>query len=936
MDTYNFKEVEKKQKHIAEDYKLFRARENSGKPSCYVLDMFPYPSGAGLHVGHPLGYFASDIYARYKRNKGFEVLHPMGFDAFGLPAEQYAIETGKHPAQTTEENIKRYRDQLKRLGISFDWSREIKTCDPKYYKWTQWIFLQLFQSWYDRDQNQARPLSELEEIFAQKGRKGANVAGDYDGTFTAEDWKEMPFQKKQAVLMHFRLAYQAEAEVNWCPALGTVLANDEVKEGRSERGGHPVYRKRMKQWFLRITAYAERLLENLNTLDWPNSLVEMQKNWIGKSLGAEINFQIAGTAQNKQIKTFTTRPDTIFGASYLVLAPEHEWVTDITSDAHKKQVQDYIDASARKTQRERLMDSGAFTGVFTGAKVIHPFTGEELPVWIADYVLGDYGTGAIMAVPAHDSRDFQFARKYEIPIRKVVTPIDGNSADQNDANDDLPAQPWDEKSGILKKSDFLNGLSVPEAIEKAIIKLEDLNQGMRKTSYRLRDANFSRQRFWGEPFPIVYKDGIPLPVNEDELPVVLPEVDSFKPTGSGESPLARNKNWVNYGEGMTRETDTMPASAGSSWYFLRFMDPDNDRNPFDPEKEKYWQQVDLYVGGAEHATGHLMYARFWHKFLKDRGWVTTNEPFQKLINQGMILGRSSFVYRVNGKNTFVSKNLKDRYETTALNVDINLVQNDKLDTEKFKQWRPEYRDAEFILENGEYICGYEIEKMSKSKYNVVNPDEIIEAYGTDAFRIHEMFLGPIEDSKLWNTSGIDGVVRFLKRFWRLFFTDREFRVSGEAASPEELKVLHKTIKKVSEDLERFSMNTCVSSMMECVNELTRLKCNKKEVLEPLVILLSPFAPYITQELWTLLGNKGDVVLASYPSYNEAFLVEETIQYPVSVNGKLRAQLSVNADTPKDEVERKALELPGVQKWVNGKQIRKIIVVPGKIVNIVVG
>lgn len=924
--AYNFKEIEQKWHQHWKDERTFAAEENSGREGYYVLDMFPYPSGAGLHVGHPLGYIASDIYARFKRNQGYEVLHPMGYDAFGLPAEQYAIETGQHPAKTTDQNIGRYRQQLESLGLSIDWDREFRTCDPNYYKWTQWIFLQLFKCWYDIDQGRARYITELEQIFSEKGSEGANPSGTFPEHFTAEEWNSKSYAAQQEILMHFRLAYRSEAEVNWCPELGTVLANDEVKEGRSERGGHPVYRKKMSQWFLRITAYADRLLEGLDKVEWSSSLKEMQRNWIGKSHGAIIYFNLQDEKGGEHpVATFTTRPDTVFGSTYMVLAPEHEITPKITTQKQKEEVDHYIEQSQQKTQRERMIESQHFSGVFTGTYAIHPFTGDKLPVWVADYVLAEYGTGAIMAVPAHDERDHGFANTYNLPIREVVEPPE-----------DFEGECYDGYEGKMKNSDLLDGLSPTEAIEKIIGELEKQNKGYRQTQYRLRDANFSRQRYWGEPFPIVYNnEGIAEPISEAELPIELPDVDSYQPTGTGESPLARNEEWVDYGQDKKRETDTMPASAGSSWYFLRFMDPHNPEKPFDPEKEKFWQQVDLYVGGAEHATGHLMYARFWHKFLYDLGWVTTKEPFQKLINQGKILGRSNFVYKVRDENKFVSKNLKDQYDTIALHADVNIVENDVLDIEAFKNWRPEYKDAEFVLEDGKYICGWDMEKMSKSKYNVVNPDDVIDKHGTDAFRIHEMFLGPVEDEKLWDIKGLDGVDRFLNKFWNLFHDEEgNFELSEERASEDELKVVHKTIKRVRDDMERFAMNTCISAMMECVNELRKVNCNKREVLEPLIVLISPFAPYMSEELWHLAGKDGTVCKAPFPQYKEEHTKEDQIEYPVSVNGKLRAKLPLPAESGQKEIEDKALELPEIQKWTNGKQIQKVIVVPGKIVNIV--
>jgi leucyl-tRNA synthetase len=920
MAEYNFRTIEQKWQFYWQRNQTFKAEENTLKHPYYMLDMFPYPSGAGLHVGHPLGYIASDIIARYKRHKGFEVLHPMGFDAFGLPAEQYALDTGNHPAEFTDKNIERYKEQLKMIGLSFDWSREVKTSDPKYYKWTQWIFTELFKSWYNKATDKAEGIDSLVATFEKEGNASVKAHSTYKDIFSANDWNSYSENEKQLILLQYRLAYTAESDVNWCEALGTVLANEEVIGGVSERGGFPVEKRKMTQWFLRITAYADKLLQGLETIDWPEPLKEMQRNWIGRSFGAEVLFSLANQPE-KKIQIFTTRPDTIFGATFMVLAPEHSLVKEITSLTQQAVVEEYIEQTRRKTERERMSEK-KITGVFTGAYAINPFTKTEIPIWIADYVLADYGTGAIMAVPAHDSRDWAFAKHFNLPIQEVVQ--GGNVQEAS----------YDAKEGALVNSDFLNGLNVKQAIERAIVEIESDGIGKRKVNYRLRDANFSRQRYWGEPFPIIYKNGIPYPVELEDLPVELPEVESYKPTGTGDSPLAAVESWVNTPEGK-RETNTMPGWAGSSWYFLRYMDPHNDYEFVSPEKERYWKNVDFYIGGAEHATSHLLYSRFWHRFLFDRGLVTTEEPFKKLINQGMIQGRSSIVYRITNTNRFVSHGLKDNYETTPLHVDVNFVDNDVLDLDKFKAWRPEYANAEFVLEGNKYICGYEIEKMSKRWYNVVTPDHIISKYGCDAFRMYEMFLGPIEQSKPWDTNGIDGVSRFLRKFWALFFNaNGEWAVTNEPADREELKILHKAIKRVTEDIERFSLNTCVSTFMIAVNDLTAKKCSKREILEDLVILISPFASHLAEELWEQLGHEGSISKVNYPVANEEYLVESSFEYPIQINGKLRSKIELPLDMSKEDMEKTVLALD-LSKWTEGKAVRKVIVVPGKIVNVVI-
>ncbi len=1085
--AYDFGKIESKWQKYWADNKVFKAVTGLDKPKYYVLDMFPYPSGAGLHVGHPLGYIASDIYARFKRHKGFNVLHPMGYDAYGLPAEQYAIQTGTHPEITTEKNIKRYRKQLDQIGFSFDWDREVRTSDPAYYKWTQWTFIQLFNSWYNKNSNKAENISILIKEFESNGNSKVNAACDEVEIFTASEWNSLSEKQQQEMLMHYRLAYLKDTMVNWCPALGTVLANDEVKEGLSERGGHPVERKLMKQWSLRITAYSQRLLEGLDKIEWSEALKESQRNWIGRSEGASVIFEVKtppqpspkgresletphfygtdkktwfankdnvrelrknpteaeallwenlrknktgyrirrqhaidafivdfvcltkwtvieidGEIHNYQkeedknrtqvieengysvirftneevfedigkvvdkiklyldnkvvenqvlpsgedlggvnkdslttdiggIEVFTTRPDTLFGASFMVLAPEHELIEKLVTADRKEELMEYVRWAKNRSERERMTEVKKVSGKFTGSYAINPLSGEEIPIWIADYVLAGYGTGAIMAVPGHDSRDFAFARHFNLPIIQVVV-----------AKDDEPTDPasWDDsydsKEGQMINSDFINGMDVKEAISATIAKIDEMGIGYGTINYRLRDAIFSRQRYWGEPFPIYYKDEMPYALPESELPLKLPPVDKYLPTEDGDPPLARAENWTTK-EGYPLETNTMPGFAGSSAYYLRYMDPQNENEYFSKEANEYWKDVDLYIGGDEHAAGHLIYSRFWNKFLFDLGLVCEEEPFKKLINQGKIQGRSSFVYRVKGSNKYVSYNLRKDFETQALHVDINMVDSDVLDTEAFKNWLPEFADAEFILEGGKYICGHEVEKMSKSKHNVQNPDALIEKYGADTLRLYEMFLGPLEQDKPWDTNGIEGVFRFLRKFWKLYFTDEDkFVVSNETPSAEELKSLHKAIKKVTSDIERFSFNTGVSAFMICANELTDLKCHKREILEPLAILLSPYAPHITEELWEALGNKESISTATYPVHNEEYLAENNFEYPVSFNGKMRFKLSLPVDMAKAEIEKAAIEAEEAQKWMEGKTVRKIIVVPNRIINIVIG
>lgn len=943
---YNFGEIEKRWQQYWVDHQTYKVTEDTSKPKFYVLDMFPYPSGAGLHVGHPLGYIASDIYSRYKRLQGYNVLHPMGYDAFGLPAEQYAIQTGQHPAITTRNNIARYREQLDKIGFSYDWSREVQTCDPEYYKWTQWAFIKMFHSYYCNQAQQARPIDELIEVLSQQGTAGLDLACTEPMSFTADEWNVKTEKEQQEVLMNYRIAYLGDTLVNWCPQLGTVLANDEVSEGLSIRGGFPVEQKKMRQWCLRVSAYAQRLLDGLDNLDWTESLKETQRNWIGRSEGATMTF---ATTANVAFDVFTTRPDTIFGVTFMVLAPESELVDILVTDEQRQAVEEYIAKTKKRTERERIADKSV-SGVFSGSYATHPFTGKPLPIWISDYVLAGYGTGAIMAVPAHDSRDYAFAKHFDLPIIPLIEGCD------------VSEESFDAKEGIMINSDFLNGLTVKEAIAKAIDEVEENGLGYRKVNFRLRDAIFSRQRYWGEPFPVYYKDGMPYTIDESELPLELPEVDKYLPTESGEPPLGRAKNWFylpptpsegggassnnaesqyslsplgRAGEGYPLELSTMPGFAGSSAYYLRYMDPQNSDALVSSQANQYWRNVDLYIGGTEHATGHLIYSRFWNKFLFDLGVSCESEPYKKLVNQGMIQGRSNFVYRVKNTNTFVSLNLKDQYDVTPIHVDVNIVHNDILDIEAFRNWNPEYKTAEFILEDGKYICGWAIEKMSKSMYNVVNPDDIVENYGADTLRLYEMFLGPLELSKPWDTNGIDGVHRFLRRLWNLFYSNGEFSVSDENPTKDELKSLHKLIKKVAFDIENFSFNTSVSAFMICVNELSQLKCNKRAILSDVLICLAPFAPHITEELWHKLGNKQTICDARFPELNEEYLKEDAFPYAISFNGKSRFVLEFSADASNEEIEKIVLEHPNSQKWMDGKTPKKVIIVPKKIVNIVI-
>jgi len=926
---YNHKEIEEKWQKYWQENNIYRVDIDKDKEKFYVLDMFPYPSGAGLHVGHPLGYIASDIYSRYKRLKGFNVLHPMGYDAFGLPAEQYAIQTGQHPAKTTAENIKRYRSQLDKIGLSYDWNREVLTSDPKYYKWTQWVFIQLFKHWFNKETNKAQSIDSLIHIFEKEGNASVNAASNCQDIFSAEDWNSWTEEKQEEILLHYRLAYLSETMVNWCPELGTVLANDEVVNGYSVRGGFPVEQKKMKQWFLRVSAYAERLLQSLEKLEWSDSLKEIQRNWIGKSEGANVFFPVKD--KNLQIEIFTTRPDTIFGTTFMVLAPESDLVPELTHENQIKVVDDYLEQTKKRNERERMADVKTISGVFTGSYAINPLTKKEIPIWISDYVLAGYGTGAIMAVPAHDSRDFAFAKHFQLPIVQVVVATGDEPSDPKDWEES-----YDAKEGKMINSDFITDLPVDKAIKETIHYLEAEKLGFHSINYRLRDAIFSRQRYWGEPFPVYYKGETPYVLNESELPLELPEVDKFLPTEDGQAPLGRAKSWQTK-DGYPYELSTMPGFAGSSAYYLRYMDPKNDNALVSREANAYWQDVDLYIGGTEHATGHLIYSRFWNKFLYDIGIVVKDEPFRKLINQGMIQGRSNLVYRVKNTKSFVSNDRKQDYETTEIHVDVNLVNNDILDIEVFKEWNPEYKDAEFILsEDGKYYCGWAVEKMSKSLYNVVNPDDIIEKYGADTLRLYEMFLGPIEQSKPWDTNGIDGVYKFLKKLWRLSYDqDGKLILTDEKANDKELKVLHTLIKKIIHDIEHFSFNTAVSAFMICVNELSSLQCHKKEVLKDFLICLSPFAPHIAEELWKQLGEEKSIVLATFPSYDEKYLKESQIEYPVSFNGKMRFKLPLAADTPKEEIEKLILAHESSQKWLEGKTVRKIIIVPKKIINIVV-
>lgn len=921
---YNFKEVEKKWQSYWQENKTYRVEVDPSKPKYYVLDMFPYPSGAGLHVGHPLGYIASDIYSRYKHLKGFNVLHPMGYDAYGLPAEQYAIQTGQHPAITTEKNIRRYREQMDKIGFSFDWDREIRTCDPEYYKWTQWTFIQMFNSFYCYDEQKAMPITELVKAFEAVGTQGLNVACGEEMNFTAEEWKRKSTKEQQEILLNYRLAYLADTMVNWCPQLGTVLANDEVKEGLSLRGGYPVVQKKMRQWSLRVSAYAQRLLDGLDNIDWSDSLKDIQRNWIGRSQGADVKFDVKDS--DLKLEIFTTRPDTIFGVSFMVLAPESDYVKPLTTPEQADAVAEYLDYVSKRTERERQTEVKKVTGVFTGSYAINPFTNEAIPIWISEYVLSGYGTGAIMAVPGHDSRDYAFAKHFNLPIVPVID--DGEGHDMSESS-------YDAKAGKMINSGIINGMEVKEAIAYIAGEVEKRGIGKSKINYRLRDAIFSRQRYWGEPFPVYYKDDLPYMLDESKLPLELPEVDKYLPTESGEPPLGRAKNWKTE-DGYPLELNTMPGFAGSSAYFLRYMDPHNNNALVDHEICNYWKNVDLYLGGSEHATGHLIYARFWNMFLYDLGVACEEEPFKKLINQGMIQGRSNFVYRIQGSNTFVSVGLKDQYKTTEIHVDVNIVKNDVLDQDAFRAWMPEYANAEFILENGKYICGWAIEKMSKSMFNVVNPDTIIEEYGADTLRLYEMFLGPLEFSKPWDTQGIDGVYKFLRKFWRLFQVGENFSVSDETPSKEELKVLHKTIKKVEYDIENFSFNTSIPAFMICTNELTALKCNKRAILEPLVITIAPFAPHMAEELWSLLGHTQSITKETFPQWEEKFLTEDTFEYPVSFNGKVRFKLSMPLTATNADIEAVVKAAPESTKWLEGKEIKKMIIVPKKIVNVVMG
>ncbi len=934
---YDHQAIEKKWQQYWKENHTFRTETTSDKPKFYALDMFPYPSGAGLHVGHPLGYIASDIYARYKRHQGFNVLHPIGYDSFGLPAEQYAIQTGQHPAVTTENNINRYEEQMRKIGFSFDWSRELRTSDSSYYKWTQWIFIRFFNSWYNKAADRAEDISTLITHFEKYGTEGLNASQNESLDFTAEEWQQASEMDRQDILLNYRLAYRAETTVNWCPALGTVLANDEVKEGKSERGGHPVFQKKMMQWSMRISAYSERLLQGLKNLDWPQPLKDAQEYWIGKSQGAEVTFSIADSEET--IRVFTTRPDTIFGATFMVLAPEHPLVEKITTEEQKSTVQQYVDETSLKTERDRMADVKNVSGAFTGAHALNPFTGEQMPVYISDYVLMGYGTGAVMAVPAHDERDHRFAKKFGLPIRKVV-----------ETEEDINENSFDSKDSVCVNSDFLNGLSYEDAKTKIISEIENRGIGHGTTQYRQRDAIFSRQRYWGEPVPVYYKDSMPYVLPDRALPLELPEVEKYLPTEDGDPPLGNAKNfaWDEASQKVVStdlidnktvfplELSTMPGWAGSSWYFLRYMDPHDTEEFVNPELAKYWGQVDLYIGGSEHATGHLLYARFWNMFLKDRGWISAEEPFRKLINQGMILGMSAFVYRVDGTNQFVSKGLSSGYDTQKIHVDVSLLKGatDELDTEAFRKWRPEFAEVEFILEDGKYMTDREVEKMSKSKYNVVNPDDICEEYGADCLRLYEMFLGPLEQSKPWNTQGLSGVYGFLKKFYNLYFSGDDFSVPDEEPTKAEWKILHTLLKKVVYDIEHFSFNTSVSQFMIAVNELSKLKTNKREILEPLAVILSPYAPHIAEELWQKLGHQQSIATVSFPELKEEYLVEDEIEYPVSFNGKMRFKISLPATLTVPEIQEQIMADERTEAQLQGTTPKKIIIVPKKIINIV--
>lgn len=946
---YDHKAIEKKWQKYWQDHQTYKTSDSKDKPKYYVLDMFPYPSGAGLHVGHPLGYIASDIYARFKRHQGFNVLHPIGYDSFGLPAEQYAIQTGQHPAITTEKNISRYEEQLRKMGFSFDWSREVRTSDPSYYKWTQWIFIELFNSWYNKSADKAEPISTLIDHFEKFGTENLNAAQTEELNFTSEEWQNASELDKQDILLNYRMAFRAETTVNWCPALGTVLANDEIKDGKSERGGYPVFQKKMMQWSMRITAYSERLLQGLNNIDWPQPLKDAQEYWIGKSVGASVRFQISDTrietenqkpSADNQIEVFTTRPDTIFGATFMVLAPEHPLVGNITTDEQKSDVEKYTEETSKKTERDRMADVKNVSGAFTGSYAVNPFNGKKIPVYISDYVLMGYGTGAVMAVPAHDERDHRFAKKFGLEIVNVI---------QND--NDIQQQSYDSKESVCVNSGFLDGLKYDEAKARIISEIEKMGIGHGTTNYRQRDAIFSRQRYWGEPVPVYYKDEIPYTLPVSALPLELPEVEKYLPTEDGDPPLGNAKDfaWDEVNQKVVSveqidsktvfplELSTMPGWAGSSWYFLRYMDPKNDEVFVGKNLSDYWGQVDLYIGGSEHATGHLLYSRFWNMFLKDRGYIEQEEPFKKLINQGMILGMSAFVFRINSTNQYVSKNLANEYQTQKIHTDVSLLKGttDELDTEAFKKWRPEFADAEFILEDGKYITEREVEKMSKSKYNVVNPDDICEEYGADCLRLYEMFLGPLEQSKPWNTQGLSGVYGFLKKFYNLYFNGDEFEVYDEEPTKEELKVLHTLIKKVHYDLEHFSFNTSVSSFMIAVNELQKLKCNKRAILEPLAVLISPYAPHICEELWAQFGHRESIEFAPFPELNEKYLEEDEFEYPVSFNGKMRFKLKLPASFTSSEIQEKALADERVQQYLEGNDPKKVIIVPKKIINIVV-
>lgn len=922
MKKYNFHAIEKKWQQYWKKNQSFHAKLDINQPKYYVLDMFPYPSGEGLHVGHPLGYVASDVVGRYKMNKGFNVLHPMGYDAFGLPAEQYAIQTGQHPALTTEKNIQRYQQQLEQLGLGFDWQRAVRTTDPEYYHWTQWIFIQLFESWYDQSLQKARPIKELIEILAKEGNENILAACDEETpTIAAKTWNEWTESKKQQHLCAYRLAYLADTTVNWCPELGTVLANEEVKDGFSERGGFPVIQKKMQQWSLRITAYAERLLQDLDGIDWTDALKTIQRNWIGKSEGAELTLAIKDQEDLAGIKVYTTRPDTIFGTTFIVVAPEHPLVKALFEK--KADVKAYVDKAKNRSERERAAEATKITGVDTGYFAINPISGEELPIWVADYVLAGYGTGAIIAVPAHDDRDYAFAKHFDLPITQV---IDGG---------DISEKALMTREGKMIHSDFLNGLPVNDAIQKILEVLEERKLGKRKTNYRLRDAIFSRQRYWGEPIPIYYNEGMPYSLPEEQLPLILPQVSDYKPTPEGDPPLGNAQNWTT-AEGDSLELNTMPGWAGSSWYWFRYMDPHNKNAFVGAEEQAYWGQVDLYIGGSEHATGHLLYSRFWTKFLYDIGFIDIQEPFKKLINQGMIQGVSTFVYRIKGAKQFVSYNLREQYETTRLHVANNLVKEGVLDIDGFKKWRPDFKDATFILEKDQYICGTEVEKMSKSKYNVVNPEEVIEKYGADTLRLYELFLGPLEQAKPWNTKGIEGVYRFLLKFWKLFHNaEGNLDITTSQPDPKAIKALHKAIKKVEEDINRYSFNTAISALMIAVNDLTALKCKEKEVLAGLVILLAPLAPHLSEELWEKLGNKESVTQATYPAYDASLLQESSYEYPISINGKVRTKIAFSLEETNEHIEKAVLQDEVVQKWLQGKAPKKVIIIPKRIVNVVV-